>query len=124
MSQLDLTKPIQLKSRPGIACAYLGAPFGLHVVAFADGRALTYSDEGMNRIFENAPEAPWYPDDSGDWIEGGVEMLPENVATFEVLTTGERLCKSYASQEYSDPGSWRTCPVAAVKPLTVRYVKP
>lgn len=57
-----------------------------------------------------AKDTPWYPDDSGKWIEvpPGTRALPPGLdpnALIEVLTRGERRTKTY--NPWSRPaGSW------------------
>ena len=125
MKDIDLTKPIRHKLEPDVACKYVGLHYGFYWVVGSDGVAGNYSLDEIGQEFENIPEAPWYPDDSGDWIEGGVEMLPSNVVTFEALFEGERELKNYGETILNATLPLRVyqSDIVAVKPLTVRYPK-
>lgn len=89
---LDLTKPIRAKDSPSVACKYMGTPFELRIIAFADGGVLTYADDAMNVLFENVPEVPWYPPDGRVWHEIQRHEFPacKSNARIVVLTESER----------------------------------
>ncbi len=125
---LDLTKPIRMKSSATCLVSYAGVHLGAHIfVIDSQDRPLVWAmclvAQNVDEYFENIPEHPWYPDDSGHWIEGGIAMLPKNVATFEVLTKDEREKKTHFHHEYRRSGLFGGIDIVAVKPVTVRYVK-
>lgn len=66
----------------------------------AQERALFTARVAVQKPDADTPGTPWYPDDSGKWVEvpPGTRALPPGLdpnALLEVLTYGERIVKSY-----------------------------
>ena len=66
----------------------------------AQERALFTACVAVQKPDADTPGTPWYPDDSGKWVEvpPGTRALPPGLdpnALLEVLTYGERIVKSY-----------------------------
>ena len=61
-------------------------------------RALEMLDEDGTPVpAETEPETPWYPDNSGEWVEIGDESIPgiQGSIEIEALTLDERMKKKY-----------------------------